>query len=415
MTKCYHMAQIPYIFNQLVSFLPKDYFEYLVKKYDGNAYVKGYSCWKHLLVMVWAQVTNRQSLRDIEASLRIHSDKIYRMGIGKTISRSNISKANATRDVAIYRELAEEMMRRASRMACRDEILSKISQVFGIAGFFAIDSSTISLPLGKFPWSVPQEGSGGVKLHTMYDLLRKVPAMCLVTGHEERDQTFMEDYTYKEGCVYVFDRMYFKTAGLHDITSSGAFFVTRIKKNVCYEVVASSETRGTRVLTDETIRFTSRWASQGYPEDVRLIRYYSAENNELLTFVSNNFDLEAATIALLYRYRWEIETFFKWIKQHLRITAFFGTSANAVMIQVYVAFATFCMLAMAADALKHKGSMYEFANMMSVSLTEKSYLRDLLKRYENVQDGDAGIKHPSLFEFDNLLLDMPRKSDKTKC
>lgn len=401
--KCRKMPQIPYIFNQLVSFLPRDYFEYLVKKYNGNSYVKSYSCWNHLLVMVWAQLTNRRSLRDLETSLRVHSDKLYRMGIGKTVSRSNIAKANAERDVSIYREMAHEMMHRASGITYRDDILDEISLRFGLSGFFAIDSSTVSLSLDKFQWSIPQEGSGGVKLHTMYDLLRNVPAMCLITGHEERDQTFMADYPYREGCMYVLDRIYFKTTGLYKITSSKAFFITRIKKNVCYETVASAEIDGVRILADETIRFTSRWASQGYPSVVRLIKYYSAENNELLCFVTNNFDLDAATISLLYKYRWQIELFFKWLKQHLRITSFYGTSANAVMIQIYIAFTAFCMLAMAADAQHHKGSLYEFANMMSVALSEKIYLSDLLERYRNGITEQREDTMPSLFDFDNLL------------
>lgn len=401
------MAQIPFIFNQLVSFIPRDYFETLVKKHNGNAYVKDYSCWKHLLVMIWAQITNRGSLRDIVASLRVHSDKTYRMGMGKAISRSNIAKANAQREVAIYRELAAEMMRRASRITYREETLDLISQAFGLAGFFAIDSSTVSLDLHKFPWSVPQEESGGVKLHTMYDLLRDVPAMCLITGHEERDQTFMEDYTYNEGCMYILDRIYFKTVGLYKIASAGAYFITRIKKNVCYETVAVSAVDGKRVLADETIRFTSRWASMGYPDHMRLVKYYSLENNEVLAFVSNNFDLDAATIALLYRYRWNIEVFFKWVKQHLRITSFYGTSANAVAIQIYIAFTVFCMLAMASDALSHKGSLYEFANMMSVALTEKVYLQDLIKRYEAAPTQVSQAEQPTLFDFDKLPPNQP--------
>lgn len=396
------MPQIPYIFNQLISFLPRDYFEYLVKKYRGNTYIKSYSCWNHLLVMLWAQLTNRRSLRDLEASLRVHSDKLYRMGIGKGLSRSNIAKANAQRNLIIYRELAQEMMRLVAKISYRDECLAEIAEVFKLSGFFAIDSSTISLMLNKFPWSVPQEGSGGVKLHTMFDLLRNVPVLCLIMGHEERDQTFMEDYPYKEGCFYILDRIYFKTIGLYAITKAKAYFVTRIKKNICYEVVASAKTDGVHVLADETIRFTSRWASQGYPTVMRLIKYYSTENNEVLQFVTNNFELDAATIALLYRYRWQIEVFFKWIKQHLHITSFYGTSANAVMMQIYTAFSAFCMLALAADAQNHKGSLYEFANMMSVSLTEKVYLHDLLKRYEGSETNNVSPM-PTLFDSDNLL------------
>ena len=398
------MAQTPYIFNQLVSFLPKDYFDRLVKKYNGNAYVKNYSCWNHLLVMVWAQLTGRRSLRDIETSLRAHSDKTYRMGIGATVCRSNIAKANAIRDVSIFREFSQEMMRRASGISVKDDMLERIARAFHLAGFFAIDSSSVSLKLSRFPWSEPQEGIGGVKLHTMYDLMRKVPRLCNITGHEERDQTFMEDYVYEPNCFYVLDRLYFKASGMRNIDSSGAFFVTRMKRNVVYEVLSDADIDGVLVLADQTIRFTSRWASQGYPENLRLIKYYSSENNEVLAFVTNNFVLDASTIALLYRFRWEIECFFKWMKQHLRIIAFYGTSANAVMIQIYTALTAFCMLAIAADAQGYKRSLYEFSNLMSVSLTDRTHLSDLIKRSENSDPLCGTDREPTLFNFDNLLV-----------
>lgn len=375
------MPQTPFIFNQLMSFIPRDTFDRLVKKHGGNAHVKNYSCWNHLLVMVWAQLTGRQSLRDIEASLRAHSDNLYRMGIGRSVSRNSIANANARRDVAIFRGIAQEMMGRCMGIASRDPALSAIGKSLGINGFFAIDSSTVSLKLSKFPWSAPQKGWGGVKLHTMFDLLRGVPRMCLITGHEARDQTFMEDYPYEEGCFYIFDRMYFKAKGLCRVQARGAYFVTRIKRGVVYETVGSSPVTGPHVLADETIRFGSRWASSGYPGRMRLVKYYSAERNELLRFVTNDFAAEASAIALLYKHRWQIGLFFRWIKQHLRITAFYGTSANAVMIQIYTAFVSFCSLALAADGLDFKGSLYEFANMVSVSLTERCHLRDLLARY----------------------------------
>ena len=222
------MTQTPYIFTQLTSYLPKDVFDRLVRKHNGNAGVKNYSCWNHLLVMVWAQLTSRRILRDIESSLRVHSDKLYRMGIGRSVSRNNIAYANARREVALYREFAQEMMRRCALLSMKDRTLQMIGNTFRINGFFAVDSSTVALDLRNFPWSVPQEGTGGVKLHTMYDLLRGVPRMCLITGHEERDQTFMEEYPYEKDCFYMLDRMYFKAKGLSCIAARGAYFVTRL-------------------------------------------------------------------------------------------------------------------------------------------------------------------------------------------
>lgn len=396
------MPQIPYIFNQLVAFIPKDYFDRLVKKFSANKYVKSYTSWNHLLVMIWAQLTSRQSLRDIESSLRVHSDKTFRMGIGKSISRNNIAHASANRDVAVFRELASEMMSRACRIAVKDDILTKIAETFGTSGFFAVDSTTVSLELDKYPWTVSQKGWGGIKLHTMYDLLREVPRMSLVTGHEERDQTFMEDYPYEADCFYVFDKMYFKTRGLHHINSCEAFFVTRIKDNVVFDVIGEASVDGVHVLADRIIRFSSRWARQGYPDTLRLIYFYSSEKNEVIKFITNNFKMDASIIALIYKYRWQIELFFRWVKQHLKITTFYGTSANAVMSQIYIALIAFCLLALAADRIGHKGSIYEFANIMSVSLTEKVMLADLMKRYYSYQEDNAKSNWPSLFDFDIL-------------
>lgn len=326
------MRTPPYVFNQIIQWLPKDMFEWLVKKYKGNAYVKGYSCWNHLLVMIWAQLTSRRSLRDIETSLKAHSDKTYRMGIGKTISRNNISHANAKRDVGIFWELVQEMMGRASGIGTGDGILNDIGKAFSISGFLAIDSTTISLGLRRYDWSIPQEGSGGVKVHTMFDLLRKVPRMCLVTGHEERDQTFMSAYPFESRCLYVMDKAYCKPRGLWKINNSKAYFLVRIKQNMVYETRYSNPVNGTRVLADEVIRFKGRWASQGYPSELRMVTYYSPEKNHTFRFITNHMCIEASTLALLYLYRWEIERFFKWIKQHLRIINFYGYTENAVII-----------------------------------------------------------------------------------
>lgn len=395
------MTQTPYIFNQLVQWLPRDKFDRLVKQYKGNAYVKDFSCWKHLLVMIWAQLTSRRSLRDIETSLRAHSDKLYRMGMGRNISRNNIANANARRDVAIYHGLAQEMMRLAASAKIRDKHLGRIASEFSLNGFFAIDSSTVSLDLAGHPWCKPQKGGfGGVKLHTMYDIMREVPRMCLVTGREERDQTFMEDYPYEPGCFYVLDKAYVKTLGMAAIQKAKGFFVVRRKRNMVYSVVGGGTSTGGPVMADMTIRFTSRWASQGYPWNLRMVTFYVEDKNETMQFMTNNFDIPPTTVALLYKYRWQIELFFKWMKQHMRIVSFYGTSANAVMIQIYTAFITYCLLALVAGAIGYKGGLYDFSNLVSVSLTEKIGIKELVARFEKREmnnDGKDGT-WPSLFD-----------------
>ena len=398
------MSQIPYVFNQLSRFIDRDYFENLVARYHGNQYVKEFSCWNHLLVMIWAQLTSRRSLRDIEVSLRAHGDKLYRMGIGKHISRNNISHANTKREVAIYRELAQRMMQKATCIRFRDPQLEELSCLFSISGFFAIDSSSIKFDLNRYPWSVPQQGVGGIKLHTMYDLLREVPKMCLITGHEERDQTFMEDYPYEKESLYIIDKAYMKTRGLFAIEKAKAFFIVPIKRNVKYLVLKddTEHSNPIEVIADRTIEFTSRWAKAGYPKKLRIVTYYVEKKGKTMQFLTNNFKLPAEKVALLYKYRWNIEVFFKWIKQHLRINSFYGTSANAIMIQIYTAFIAYCILALAADAISYKGSLYDFANMISVSLTEKVYIKDLIDRYQEPNEEKEKSILPSLFDFDKM-------------
>lgn len=353
-------------------------------------------------MMLWAQLTSRRSLRDIEVSLRAHADKLYRMGIGTGISRNNIANANARRDVAIYRELAQIMMERAASVVSRDRMLEDIARRFSLEGFFAVDSSTVSLDIGRHSWCVPQKGVGGVKLHTLYDVMRKVPRMCLVTGHEERDQTFMEDYPYEEGCFYVMDKAYMKARGLAAVDSAKGFFIVRRKRNVLYETVSyRSDGVEDSVLADRNIRFTGRWAASEYSKELRLVTCFVEGKDEVFELMTNNTDVPGATIMLLYRHRWDIELFFKWIKQHLRIVSFYGTSANAVMIQVYVAYTAYCMLALAADSVGYGGSLYDFANLVSVSLTEQAALKELITRHNSVigaQKNDC-TDWPYLFEM----------------
>ena len=378
------MAQVAYIFNQLCSLLPRDHFEYLVKKHEGNSYMKTYSCWNHFLVMLWAQLTGRESLRDIESSLRAHKDKLYRLGMGKNISRNNLSHANATREVSIYRDFAQKVMNiTLSQVGTEEKELFTLSDGFNLSGLFAVDSSTVYLDLTKFNWSVPQRGRGGIKLHTLYDILREVPVLCLITGHEERDQTFMENYPYRKGGMYVFDKAYIKTASMKEIDSISAYFVVRRKRGMSYSVIKELTAAIAPIYGDKEISFSNRWARKGYPGNLRLVQYYSMERNEVLDFLTNNFQLPAMTIAESYRNRWNIELFFRWIKQHLYVTRFYGTSANAVSIQIYVAVSAYCLVALAKALYGFKGTTYELLRVLSVSLFERQPLKDVLDRYED--------------------------------
>lgn len=395
------MAQVAYIFNQLCSLLPRDHFEYLVKKHEGNSYMKTYSCWNHFLVMLWAQLTGRESLRDIESSLRAHKDKLYRLGMGKNISRNNLSHANATREVSIYRDFAQKVMNiTLSQVGTEEKELFTLSDGFNLSGLFAVDSSTVYLDLTKFNWSVPQRGRGGIKLHTLYDILREVPVLCLITGHEERDQTFMENYPYRKGGMYVFDKAYIKTASMKEIDSISAYFVVRRKRGMSYSVIKELTATVAPIYGDKEISFSNRWARKGYPGNLRLVQYYSMERNEVLDFLTNNFQLPAMTIAESYRNRWNIELFFRWIKQHLYVTRFYGTSANAVSIQIYVAVSAYCLVALAKALYGFKGTTYELLRVLSVSLFERQPLKDVLDRYEDSVKEEANQSYlwPSLFD-----------------
>lgn len=395
------MAQVAYIFNQLCSLLPRDHFEYLVKKHEGNSYMKTYSCWNHFLVMLWAQLTGRESLRDIESSLRAHKDKLYRLGMGKNISRNNLSHANATREVSIYRDFAQKVMNiTLSQVGTEEKELFTLSDGFNLSGLFAVDSSTVYLDLTKFNWSVPQRGRGGIKLHTLYDILREVPVLCLITGHEERDQTFMENYPYRKGGMYVFDKAYIKTASMKEIDSISAYFVVRRKRGMSYSVIKELTAAVAPIYGDKEISFSNRWARKGYPGNLRLVQYYSMERNEVLDFLTNNFQLPAMTIAESYRNRWNIELFFRWIKQHLYVTRFYGTSANAVSIQIYVAVSAYCLIALAKALYGFKGTTYELLRVLSVSLFERQPLKDVLDRYGDSVKEEANQSYlwPSLFD-----------------
>lgn len=395
------MAQVAYIFNQLCSLLPRDHFEYLVKKYEGNSYMKTYSCWNHFLVMLWAQLTGRESLRDIESSLRAHKDKLYRLGMGKNISRNNLSHANATREVSIYRDFAQKVMNiTLSQVGTEEKELFTLSDGFNLAGLFAVDSSSVYLDLTKFNWSVPQRGRGGIKLHTLYDILREVPVLCLITGHEERDQTFMENYPYRKGGMYVFDKAYIKTASMKEIDSISAYFVVRRKRGMSYSVIKELTAAVAPIYGDKEISFSNRWARKGYPGNLRLVQYYSMERNEVLDFLTNNFQLPAMTIAESYRNRWNIELFFRWIKQHLYVTRFYGTSANAVSIQIYVAVSAYCLVTLAKALYSFKGTTYELLRVLSVSLFERQPLKEVLDRYEDSvkEETNQSYLWPSLFD-----------------
>lgn len=367
-----------YIFTQLCQFLPRDYFEYLVAKYDGNKYIKSFTCWNHLLVMIWAQLTHRESLRDIVDTLQCHRAKFHHLGFGKDICRSTLSSANEKRELKIFSQFAEYIIDIAQkrRIDVDDLFMDGIDN-----RVFAVDSTSIPLNKDRFWWSKIQNGQGGIKLHTMFDILTSIPVYNIITDNDIRDQSMMDFYPYESNAFYVFDKAYVKLPSLARINETGAFFVVRRKKKMNYEILQEYETHepSTGVLKDLKVRLSNRWSRKRYKTPVRIIFYYSTEKKCLLEFITNNFFLDADKIAYIYKCRWQIELYFRWIKQHLRIKRFYGTSENAVKIQIYVAIITYCLVAIVESDLKLGTSPFVLLRILSVSLFEKKPLRDFLE------------------------------------
>lgn len=376
------MAISSYVLTQLAQELDRPFFRWLVKRDDGNKRVRYLTCWQLLLVLLWSHFTSRRSLRDIEASLHSHRDKLYRLGIAKMVARSTLAEALERRPVSVFRDMADRMMKLASDITPRDEALLMLQKTYEVDGFFATDSSIFDLKAEQFPWA---EGSGrngpGIKLHVMLDLLRQVPTLALITGMEGCDQSFMDLFPYHRGCFYMFDRIYTKTTAWRHIDQAGAYFILRLKRRIKYRVLSAVSTPANeRILADERVRLSSRWGAKGYDRDLRIVTYRIDEDGTTERFVTNNFDVDAYVIPYLYKRRWDIELFFKWIKQHLHITRFYGQSAGAVMIQLYVGIIAVCLLAIIADKYKFKGSLYTLSRILSTSLTERRPLAEILAR-----------------------------------
>jgi hypothetical protein len=374
-----------YILKQLSQFLPKDYFEYLVVKYDGNKHIKTFTCWNHFMVMLWAQLTTRESLRDIVGSLNAHKSKFYRLGFGSSVCRTTLSEANEKRNIEIFRLFAERIVEIAQKkkIAVDDLFLEGIPH-----RVYALDSTTVILELEKFGWSKKQHGKGGIKIHTLFDILTSIPVYNIITDHSIRDQSVMDYFQYEPNAFYVFDKAYLKLLSLSEIDNVGGYFVVRRKQKMNFEILEEydCDNREDGVLRDLKIVLSNRWAKARYKKPLRIIYYYSEDKKCVLEFFTNNMDLDALKIALLYKCRWQIELYFKWIKQHLKIKQFYGTSENAVKIQIYVGIIAYCLVAIVGAEFKSKMSPFELLRILSVSLFEKENLKEFLSNAESSEN-----------------------------
>ena len=370
------MNQGRYIFSQLCDFLPVDFFKWLVKKYEGNKYVKSFTCWNHLLVLMFGQLSNRESLRDLVMTLAPHKRSFHHLGFGKSVTRSNLSKANEVRDVRIFKEFANRMiaLAREKRAGVRDFFLAN--------KVYAFDSTTISLCLSVFWWTRLHHGRGGVKMHTLYDVRTDIPSFVIITDANVHDSKVMDRIPYEKDSFYVFDRAYMATKQLFLIELNEAYFVVREKSKVLYKVVEDRHNSNpeTGVMADQTVVFTGCKTRKQYPRMVRRIVFYDSEHNRTLVFYTNNFEVSAEDIALLYKYRWRVELFFKWMKQHLRIKEFYGNSENTVQIQIYAALSAYCLVAIVEHEMRLEMDTYDVLRILSTSLLTRMPLRDLLDK-----------------------------------
>ena len=375
------MNQDKYVFAQLVSFLNRSKFNRIVAKYNGDKYVKHFTCWNQLLALMFGQLCNRESLRDLISALDAHHGKCYHLGMGKNVSKTNLAYANQMRDCRIFEEFAYHVVDEARR--------KRATVIFNLNGHvYAFDSTTIDLCLSVFWWATFRKYKGGVKVHTLFDVETQIPAFFLVTAASVHDVNAMDSIPYEIGAYYIFDKAYDDFKRLFHIHQIGAFFVIRAKDNIRYEITKWKRRMPKNVRSDVRIRLTGYYSSKRYPEELRMVRYWDEEQGREFVFLTNAMNLSALEIANLYRNRWQVELFFKWLKQHLKIKKFWGTTENAVKIQVYAAMTAYCLVAIVQQELKIGISTYEMLQKLSVTLTEKIPLRELFAKpkISNVKD-----------------------------
>ena len=387
------MNKDKYVFAQLLEYLDYDKFRHLVDKYDGNRYVKHLTCWNQLLVLMFGQLSNRESLRDVIVALEAHRSKCFHLGLGrKPIAKTTLATANQNRDYRIFEEFAFYMMAQAREKRATD--------IFKLGGkVYAFDSTTIPLCLSVFWWAKFRKKKGGVKAHVLYDLEAQVPAFYHITTASVYDSKAMLEIPYETGAYYVFDRGYNNFGELYRIQRMESFFVVRAKSNLQYRCVKWKRRLPKNILTDAEIELVVYKSRKDYPENLRLVRYYDQEQDREFMFLTDAMDLTAQQIADLYKNRWQIELFFKWLKQHLKIKKFWGTTENAVRIQISAAITAYCLVAIVQHDMKLKRSTYEVLQILSISLTDKTPLRELFdKTYSNDVKEQLGPLIPGLFD-----------------
>jgi Domain of unknown function (DUF4372)/Transposase DDE domain len=384
-----------FVFAQLMDFLPRHDFNKCVRRYQGDKRLKSFSCRDHFLCLAFAQLTYRESLRDIETCLRALGTKLYHAGIRGKISRSTLADANHAHDWRIFADFAQVLITHARELYVNDLLATQLKQTV-----YALDSTTIDLCLSLFPWAKFRRRKGAVKLHTLLDLRGSIPCFIHISTGKMHDVNVLDQLPLEAGAFYVMDRGYVDFARLHRFTLASAFFVTRAKRNLDFtRQVARKVDKTTGLRCDQTIVLAGVKSSQEYPNTLRRIVYYDTENQRRLVFLTNNFELPALTIAMLYKSRWAVELFFKWIKQHLRIKAFYGTSDNAVKVQIWVAISVYVLVAIVKKEKKLERSLYEILQILSLTLFEKNPIFDVLSAEKPQTPGSDSPNQLTLFDL----------------
>ena len=382
------------LFAQAMDFVPKYEFQKCVERYRGNHKIKSFSCWDQFLSMAFAQLTYRESLRDIEVCLRTMGSKLYHMGLRGGVARNTLANANSVRDWRIYGDFAQVLIREARKLYAGED--------FGIEldnAVYALDSTVIDLCMSLFPWARFRKTKAAIKLHTLLDLRGNIPTTIIITAGNIHDVTVLDDLSLEPSAFYIMDRGYLDFARLYSIHKTPAFFVTRAKKNTEFRRIYSRKApKKGGIKSDQVGMLKGFYSKRRYPEKIRRISYVDPTINKKLVFLTNNLNLSAKTIAALYKARWQVELFFKWIKQHLKIKAFYGTSENAVKTQIWIAISIYVLIAIIKKKLKLKLSLYSMLQVLSVTLFEKKPILQALTGTDCLEDRGLNYEQLSLLK-----------------
>jgi len=383
------------VFAQIMSHLPKHSFRKCVNKYKGNYKVHSFSCWEQFLVMAFAQLTYRESLRDIETCLRAMKNKLHHTGIQSNISRSTLADANEKRDWRIYADFAYILINKAKELYRDEKLFKELDETI-----YALDSTTIDLCLSLFPWAKFRSTKSAIKIHTLLNLQNNIPAFINITNGSVHDVNILDELITEIGAFYIIDRGYTDFERLYSLNMNNAYFVIRAKANLQFHRVYSHQVdKSLGLICDQSIFLKTYYPSKDYPDKLRRIKYFDAENNRRLVFITNNFSLPAITIANLYKQRWQIELFFKWIKQNLKIKSFYGNSINAVKTQIWIAISVYVLLAIIKKNLKIEYSLYTFLQVISISIFEKTPIISMFSNNNYTTDSHCSDNQLFLFNL----------------